>query len=298
MKANRQLQGAPRRRLAWPILALVGYTNAGKSTLFQTLTGAAVEVEDRLFSTLDPTFRRLCFSNQLETLLIDTVGLIRKLPHQLVNAFRATLEELQEADLLLHVVNLASPQRDEEYLAGVKLLKELGLEQKPMLTILNKKDLVENEFTLLRAVRTFPQAVAISAQTGAGIEQLKEKVVEMLSTYVDRGAFFIPFDEGSSLSLLHEKGKVHTEEYRASGVYLEAELPKVWFERLRRFKLIRAKQYFYNLLFPGIGQIRLTQKASILLSNGGWDETDVGGLFFFFASCYPRLIKCAPAQPI
>jgi GTP-binding protein HflX len=237
VKANRQLQRAPRRRLAWPILALVGYTNAGKSTLFQTLTGAAVEVEDRLFSTLDPTFRRLCFSNQLETLLIDTVGLIRKLPHQLVNAFRATLEELQEADLLLHVVNLASPQRDEEYLAGVKLLKELGLEQKPMLTILNKKDLVENEFTLLRAVRTFPQAVAISAQTGAGIEQLKEKVVEMLSTYVDRGAFFIPFDEGSSLSLLHEKGKVHTEEYRASGVYLEAELPKVWFERLRRFKV-------------------------------------------------------------
>ena len=237
VKANRQLQRAPRRRLSWPVLALVGYTNAGKSTLFRLLTGADVGVEDRLFTTLDPTFRRLTFPNQLETLIIDTVGLIRKLPHQLVDAFRATLEELHEADLLLHVVNLASPYKDEEYLAGVKLLRELGLENKPFITVLNKMDLVENEFTVLRAVRTFPQAVAISAQTGAGVEELKNKVVEMLSSHVDRGAFFIPFTEGSYLSLLHEKGKVHAEEYRASGVYLEVELPKVWAERLRQFRV-------------------------------------------------------------
>ncbi|NLY90909.1 MAG: GTPase HflX [Firmicutes bacterium] len=237
VKANRQLQRAPRRRLAWPVLALVGYTNAGKSTLFRLLTGAEVGVEDRLFSTLDPTYRRLTFPNQLETLLIDTVGLIRKLPHQLVDAFRATLEELQEADLLLHVVNLASPYRDEEYLAGIELLRELGLEQKPFITVLNKRDLVENEFTVLRAVRQFPQAVAVSARTGAGIEGLKKKVVDLLSAYVCRGAFFIPFTEGNYLALLHEKGKVYTEEYRASGVYLEAELPKVWFERLRRFQV-------------------------------------------------------------
>lgn len=237
VKANRQLQRMPRRRLSWPILALFGYTNAGKSTLFRLLTGADVEVEDRLFSTLDPAFRRLTFPNQLETLLIDTVGLIRKLPHQLVDAFRATLEELHEADLLLHVVNLASPYKDEEYLAGVKLLQELGLEDKPFITVLNKKDLVENEFTVLRAERAFPQAVAISAQTGAGVEALKEKILTLLVAHVDRGAFFIPFSEGSYLSLLHEKGKVHTEEYRASGVYLEAELPKVWAERLRKFRV-------------------------------------------------------------
>lgn len=237
VKDNRQLQRAPRRRLSWPVLALVGYTNAGKSTLFRLLTGADVGVEDRLFSTLDPTFRRLTFPNQLETLLIDTVGLIRKLPHQLVDAFRATLEELYEADLLLHVVNLASPYKDEEYLAGIELLWELGLENKPFITVLNKMDLVENEFTVLRAVRTFPQAVAISAQTGAGVEKLKDKIVAMLSAHVDRGAFFIPFTEGGYLSLLHEKGKVHTEEYRDSGVYLEVELPRVWAERVRQFRV-------------------------------------------------------------
>ncbi len=237
VKDNRQLQRAPRRRLSWPVLALVGYTNAGKSTLFRLLTGADVGVEDRLFSTLDPTFRRLTFPNQLETLLIDTVGLIRKLPHQLVDAFRATLEELYEADLLLHVVNLASPYKDEEYLAGIELLRELGLENKPFITVLNKMDLVENEFTVLRAVRTFPQAVAISAQTGAGVEKLKDKIVAMLSAHVDRGAFFIPFTEGGYLSLLHEKGKVHTEEYRDSGVYLEVELPRVWAERVRQFRV-------------------------------------------------------------
>jgi len=237
VKATRQLQRAPRRRLAWPVLALVGYTNAGKSSLFHLLTGAEVGVADRLFSTLDPTYRRLTFPNQLETLLIDTVGLIRKLPHQLVDAFRATLEELREADLLLHVVNLASPRRDEEYLAGLELLRELGLEEKPFITVLNKRDLVENEFTVLRAVRMFPQAVAVSARTGAGIDGLKRRVVELLSAYVERGAFFIPFTEGNYLALLHEKGKVYTEEYRPSGVYLEAELPKVWFERLRRFQV-------------------------------------------------------------
>ena len=102
---------------------------------------------------------------------------------------------------------------------------------------MNKRDLVENEFTLLRALRLFPQAVAVSARTGAGLDGLKRKVVEALSAYVERGAFFIPFTEGNYLALLHEMGKVHTEEYRPSGVYLEAELPKVWFERLRRFQV-------------------------------------------------------------
>ncbi|HHW13023.1 MAG TPA: GTPase HflX [Firmicutes bacterium] len=237
VKANRRLQRAPRRRLSWPVLALFGYTNAGKSTLFRCLTGADVHVEDRLFSTLDPTFRRLTFPNQLETLLIDTVGLIRKLPHQLVDAFRATLEELYEADLLLHVVNLASPYMEEEYQAGIELLRELGLENKPFITVLNKRDLVQNEFTLLRAVRAFPHAVAISARTGAGVDELKNKIVAMLSAHVDRGAFFIPFTEGGYLALLHEKGKVHTEEYRASGVYLEVELPRIWAERLRQFRV-------------------------------------------------------------
>ena len=233
VKANRRYGGHPPPPL-WPSWRWSA-TPCRKSTLFRLLTGADVGVEDRLL--LDPTIRRLTFPNQLETLIIDTVGLIRKLPHQLVEAFRATLEELYEADLLIHVVNLASPYRDEEYMAGRQLLRELGLEDKPSITVLNKVDLVENEFTVFRAVRTYPQAVAISARTGAGVEELKDKVVAMLSAHVDRGAFFIPFTEGGYLSLLHEKGKVYTQEYRDSGVYLEVELPRVWAERLRQFRV-------------------------------------------------------------
>lgn len=237
IKANRQLQRVARRRLDWPVLALVGYTNAGKSTLFRLLTGVKVGVENRLFSTLDPLFRRITFPNQQEALLIDTVGFIRKLPHQLVDSFRATLEEMREADLLLHVVNLASPYLEDEYLAVTDLLRELGLEEKPVITVLNKKDLVTNEFTVMRAERDFPNALAISAQTGAGVEKLKIKLIELLASRVHRGIFFIPFAEGRYISIFHERGKVYKKEFRASGVYLDAELPRIWFERLSRFKV-------------------------------------------------------------
>ena len=236
IKANRQLQREARKRLDWPLIALVGYTNAGKSTLFRLLTGVPVEVEDRLFSTLDPLFRRITFPNQQAAILIDTVGFIRKLPHQLVDSFRATLEEMREADLLLHVVNLASPYLEEEYLAVTGLLRELGLEAKPVITVLNKKDLVSNEFTVLRAERNYPNALAISAATGAGSEELKAKLMEFLASRVLRGRFYIPFAESRYLSLFHEKGKVYKKEFHPAGVYLDAELPRIWFERLSRFK--------------------------------------------------------------
>ncbi|HBT17513.1 MAG TPA: GTPase HflX [Firmicutes bacterium] len=237
VKANRQLQRVARKRFDWPILALVGYTNAGKSTLFRFLTGAEVAVEDRLFSTLDPTFRRITFPNQQEALLIDTVGFIRKLPHQLVDSFRATLEEIRAADLLLHVVNMASPQREEEYMAVNALLRELGLEEKPFITVLNKKDLVANEFTIIRAERNFPNALSISAQTGTDVDKLKKKIMEILSARVNRGVFFIPFTESRYLSVFHERGRVYKKEFNSSGVYLDVELPRIWFERLRKFKV-------------------------------------------------------------
>lgn len=236
VKANRQLQREARKRLDWPVIALVGYTNAGKSTLFSLLTGAEVMVADRLFSTLDPLFRRIDFPNQQAAILIDTVGFIRKLPHQLVDSFRATLEEMHEADLLLHVVNLASPYLEEEYMAVTGLLRELGLEEKPVFTVLNKMDLVSNEFTVLRALRNYPNALAVSAKTGAGIEELKGKLMEFLSSRVCRGKFYIPFSESRYLSLFHEKGKVYKKEFQEAGVYLDAELPRIWFERLSRFK--------------------------------------------------------------
>src|SRR5690606_34862546 len=125
---------------AWPLLALVGYTSAGKSTLFKAITGTQVETSERLFATLDPALRRVVLPNRQEVFLVDTVGFIRKLPHQLVEAFRATLEETSHADLLLHVVNLAAPNVDEEFAAVIEVLRQLGIEDKPRITVLNKKD--------------------------------------------------------------------------------------------------------------------------------------------------------------
>jgi GTP-binding protein HflX len=237
VKDHRELQREPRKRLDWPVLALVGYTNAGKSTLFRLLTGDEVVVQDLLFSTLDPTFRRITLPNQQEALLVDTVGFIRKLPHQLVDSFRATLEEVREADLLLHIVNLASPEWEEEYMAVNNLLKELSLEKKPFITVLNKKDLVTNEFTIARAERNFPNAVSISAQKGSNIDQLQKKIMEALSSRVDRGIFFLPYKEGKYISILHDKGRIYRKDFDSSGVYIDAELPVIWFERLRRFKI-------------------------------------------------------------
>ena len=235
VRAQRHLQRAPREKKAWPLLALVGYTSAGKSTLFQTITGTGVEVSERLFSTLDPACRRVVLPNRQEVFLVDTVGFIRKLPHQLVEAFRATLEETVHADLLLHVVNLAAPDVDGEIAAVIEVLRELGIEDKPRITVLNKKDLVTNEFTIARLARTYPEAVAISALTGEGLPLLLAKIVDLLSGRVKRGKFFLPYSEGDLLALVHEKGRILEVEYLPAGVALDAELPAIWFNRLGKY---------------------------------------------------------------
>ncbi len=235
VRAQRHLQRIPREKKAWPLLALVGYTSAGKSTLFRALTGTEVEVSERLFSTLDPALRRVVLPNRQEVFLVDTVGFIRKLPHQLVEAFRATLEEASHADLLLHVVNLAAPNVDEEIAAVIEVLRQLGIENKPRITVLNKKDLATNEFTIARLERTYPETVAISALTGEGLPLLLEKIVDLLSSRVKRGRFFLPYSEGDLLALVHEKGRILKEEYLPAGVALDVELPAVWFNRLQKY---------------------------------------------------------------
>lgn len=235
VRAQRHLQRAPREKKAWPVLALVGYTSAGKSTLFRAITGTEVEVSERLFATLDPALRRVVLPNRQEVFLVDTVGFIRRLPHQLVEAFRATLEETSHADLLLHVVNLAAPNVDEEFNAVIEVLRQLGIEDKPRITVLNKKDLISNEFTIARLERVYPEAVAISALTGEGIPQLLAKIVDLLSGRVKRGRFFLPYREGDLLALVHGKGRVIKEEYLPDGVVLDAELPSVWFNRLEKY---------------------------------------------------------------
>lgn len=236
VRAHRDLQRSPREKLGWPLLALVGYTSAGKSTLFKAMTGAQVETSERLFATLDPTLRKVTLPDRQEVFLVDTVGFISKLPHQLVEAFRATLEETVRADLLLHVLNLAAPDVEEEYAAVVKVLRQLGIETKPRITVLNKKDLVNNEFTLARWQRIFPETVAVSALTGEGIPLLQAKIMSLLAGRVKKGSFFLPYAEGRLLSLIHEKGRVLQKKFLPGGVFLVAELPGIWFNRLQEFR--------------------------------------------------------------
>jgi GTP-binding protein HflX len=147
------------------------------------------------------------------------------------------LEETVHADLLLHVVNLGSACVEEEYAAVSAVLQELGIEEKPMITVLNKRDLLDNEFALARLERSFPESVAISALTGTGLEQLLRKITAMLTSRISRGRFLLPYKQGQNLSIFHNKGRVLQEEYQTDGILLEAELPRIWFERVKEFML-------------------------------------------------------------
>ncbi|MBI3988232.1 MAG: GTPase HflX [candidate division NC10 bacterium] len=178
VRKHRALLRKPRRRFSLPTLALVGYTNAGKSTLFNTLTHASVPVRDQLFATLDPTLRRVRLPNGRTVLLSDTVGFIRKLPPQLIDAFKATLEEVVEADLLLHVIDASHPQMELQRQVVEGLLAELGIATKPIIEVYNKIDKLGNTGGL--APRMGETGVAISAKTGEGVERLLLKIQETL----------------------------------------------------------------------------------------------------------------------
>ena len=173
VRRTRSVQRAGRRRTGLPVIALVGYTNAGKSTLMNALTRAGVLAEDRLFATLDPTIRRVSLGPGRDALLADTVGFLRKLPHQLVAAFRATLEEVQEADILLHVVDASDPNASAQMEAVEAVLDELGVLGKPTVVAFNKLDAAADPALVEEWARKTPAAAAISAKTGAGLERLR-----------------------------------------------------------------------------------------------------------------------------
>jgi GTP-binding protein HflX len=182
VRKERRERRQPRRRLSLPVLSIIGYTNAGKSTLFNTLTHAAVLAEDRLFATLDPTSRRLRFPREREVIITDTVGFIKNLPKNLLEAFKATLEELEDADLLIHVVDLSNPRFIEQMAAVDDILSSLSLQDKPVLLVFNKQDLVETKLAALQC--RIHRGVAISALDEATlpplIARLEEKVEELL----------------------------------------------------------------------------------------------------------------------
>ena len=225
VRQHRMRYRAQRKRSRIPTVALVGYTNAGKSTLLNLITKSDVYVADQLFATLDPTTRHVKLTGGYQALFTDTVGFIQKLPTTLVAAFRATLEEIAEADLLLHIVDISHPNAMNQAEAVHQTLEEIEASQVPMLTVLNKIDLLPDPEAARRAVEHFPQSVAISARTGAGIgdllEHIRSELYETLTPIVVR----LPYQQGQLISLFHEFGLVERLEHGRKDVLMQGRLP-------------------------------------------------------------------------
>ena len=222
---QRDVQRSGRKRNQWPLGSLVGYTNAGKSTLFNAITGAATLSEDKLFATLDPTTRRLRLPTNQNVLLSDTVGFIRKLPHDLVDAFKATLEEVVEADLLLHVVDISSPHAEEQIEAVNQVLGELGVADKPTLMVFNKVDQQPERNGSLHWLREYQHAVAVSARTGEGLEELMAELGTMLRPIRQCLHLRIPTANGAAQARVRALGQIDEERYEGEWVHLRARIP-------------------------------------------------------------------------
>jgi GTPase len=224
LERTRRLKRKQRNRSGAPIIALVGYTNAGKSTLLKQLTAADVLIEDRLFSTLDPTTRRLSLPIGRDVLITDTVGFVRKLPHQLVEAFNSTLEEVGEASLLLHVADAS--RRPEQQIAAVEaVLKDIGVVGKPTVLVLNKSDLsLESDLQRLQA--RYPEAVICSAFQNLGLDALRARISDELARLEVEVALDIPFDRGDLVARVHDEGEVIHESYTAEGTHLVARVAR------------------------------------------------------------------------
>ena len=223
VKRHREVARSRRSRQSTAVIAIVGYTNAGKSTLLNTLTGAQVLEEDKLFATLDPTTRILELPSGQEILLTDTVGFIRKLPHHLIDAFRSTLEEAKYADIILHVVDASSPQMDQQMYVVYETLKNLGVTDKKIVTLFNKRDkMTENQpHRDLKAEKT----VRISAKWGEGLEEVKQILEDLLNeknVLIER---FYDYRDAGVISLIRKYGQLLEEEYRGDGIYVKAYVP-------------------------------------------------------------------------
>ncbi|HEX5157028.1 MAG TPA: GTPase HflX [Ktedonobacterales bacterium] len=224
VRQQRSLQRQQREARAIPVVAVVGYTNAGKSTLFNTLTAASVLAENKLFATLDPTTRYLTLPSHQEVLLTDTVGFIQKLPTTLVAAFRGTLEEVVEADVLLEVVDATHENAIEQSQTVDDVLRELGAAEKPRVTALNKVDLLDHPDEV--DLSLYPNAVAVSARTGANLDLLLRKLGEVLADEMVRYTVLLPYDRGDMVEVFHRRGHVMRQEAQETGTLIEGTLPR------------------------------------------------------------------------
>jgi GTPase len=235
VRTHRQQYRQRRKLSRIPMVTLVGYTNAGKSTLLNRLTQADVYVADQLFATLDPTTRRVALPGGHIALFTDTVGFIQKLPTELVAAFRATLEEIAEADLLLHVVDSTHINVGQQAEAVHQTLSEIEADHIPILTVVNKIDRLEAPENALRALRDFPNSVAISALTGLGMKDLLEAVNDQLFEKYISLAVILPYQEGNLISQFHELGQVEMSEHVRGGVEIRGKLPGRLVARYRAY---------------------------------------------------------------
>jgi len=242
LEKTRTTKRADRVRSRVASVALVGYTNAGKSTLLNRLTEAGVLVEDKLFSTLDPTTRRLELPDGRPCVMTDTVGFVRKLPHTLVEAFASTLEEAIRADLILHVVDGVETDPEGQYLAVREVLGEIGAAQVPELVAINKTDLL-SEVALARLRRRFPDAAFLSAQTGDAMDALLQRVADELPHPEIEVDLLVPYDRGDVVSALHAAGAVVKEAYGEDGTRLVARLREDQLGRLERYVVGRAERH-------------------------------------------------------
>jgi len=221
---QRGVQRSRRLRVPLPTAAIVGYTNAGKSSLLNALTGAHVLAEDKLFATLDPTTRQLTLAGNRKLLLTDTVGFIRRLPHRLVEAFKATLEEVVMADFLIHVLDVTSPHGAVHQETTLGVLAELGAGDKPVITVFNKIDAASPE--QMRAARQLvPEALGISARTGAGLPELGERCRELIAGGLDATLLLVPHERYDVIARLHESGQIHSQEHTEAGVLIQGRFP-------------------------------------------------------------------------
>ncbi|HDP69506.1 MAG TPA: GTPase HflX [Actinobacteria bacterium] len=231
---SRSLQRKQRKKTNVFNISLVGYTNVGKSTLLNTLTGAEVFVQDKLFATLDSTSRKLTLSDKRETIVSDTVGFIKDLPHQLIASFKSTLDEVREADLIIHVVDASHLGLEDQIISVEKILEEIGVSDKLQITVFNKADKVD-EIKFRRLRRIFPDAIFVSALKNEGVEDLLRVVNEMASNETIKTTLEVPYDKGVVIQKAYNLGKVISEKHVLLGTILEVEIPKIYLSDFKSF---------------------------------------------------------------
>jgi GTPase len=235
VRTHRKLQRTRRKGVPLPVVALVGYTNAGKSTLFNALTGAGTVESSRLFATLDPLLRKVALPNGLEIVVSDTVGFVRKLPHDIVAAFRATLEEVREANLLLHVIDISNPRWREQADAVRDVLSELEVLKIPSLEVYNKIDLLPGGIAQERDGGPERRPILVSAKARSGLPALLERIEDALESYSVQVQIKIPYSRAGIISKLHTQGRVNSQVYEEDGIRVEVEIPRSVARSLRPF---------------------------------------------------------------